>query len=284
MQALAEFAMRGWKNAAALAFILGFLPFCGWIAVAIVALVLMRQGFTKALPVLLWGALPPLVTWVMVGDVFSAPLFVLVLLAAHVLRQWVSMLYAVVALALGSIVVHWLILAWSPAGVANITKVMEEIFSHSSLVESMGGTSAAEFAQVMLQTSYGFSLASSALASLLLARWWQAQLFNPGGFKEEFQGLRLPPVASTAIVVVAWAAASQGGSGTGMALVAVVPMFAAGISLVHSIANRFSASGGFLFGFYALLFILGPSLLLPLLILTVFDSFIDIRARLANNE
>ena len=30
------------------------------------------------------------------------------------------------------------------------------------------------------------------ISALLLARWWQSALFNPGGFREEFHALRLP--------------------------------------------------------------------------------------------
>ena len=40
--------------------------------------------------------------------------------------------------------------------------------------------------------SSGFVL--SLIITMLLARWWQSALFNPGGFREEFHALRLPRV------------------------------------------------------------------------------------------
>jgi len=38
------------------------------------------------------------------------------------------------------------------------------------------------------------SLLVSIVLTILLARWWQSMLFNPGGFKKEFYTLRLPRV------------------------------------------------------------------------------------------
>ncbi len=40
----------------------------------------------------------------------------------------------------------------------------------------------------------GAGTAMSAVLCLLLARYWQAALYNPGGFGEEFQALALPGV------------------------------------------------------------------------------------------
>jgi hypothetical protein len=51
----------------------------------------------------------------------------------------------------------------------------------------------------------------SLLFGLFLGRWWQANLYNPGGFKQEYLSLSTRPVVAMAsIAVVAIAAVSSG--------------------------------------------------------------------------
>lgn len=44
---------------------------------------------------------------------------------------------------------------------------------------------------------------TSTIISLFIARWWQASLYNPGGFGEEFRQLRFPKTLSIATLGVA---------------------------------------------------------------------------------
>jgi hypothetical protein len=47
----------------------------------------------------------------------------------------------------------------------------------------------------------GAGLAMSLITTLLLARWWQSLLFNPGGFRSEFYGMALPRWLGALLVV-----------------------------------------------------------------------------------
>lgn len=282
MKALAEYAMQGWKNAAKAALILGLLPFCGWIGAAVVALFNLRKGASEGLPVMLWAALPSLLAWAYVGDIFSAPLLIAVIVGSLVWRQTVSMLYAIVAVVVVSMLNQWLILQWSPPGLENLQSVMEQLLAQSAVMEEAAKEIGSEhFVDTMLNTSYGFSIACSALVSLFLARWWQAQLFNPGGFQEEFHNLQLPPYWSVALMAGAAIALKSGGLGIGIALLCTLPLLIAGLGLVHCLISRWNAPKGVLVGFYGLAFILGPSLLVPMMLMVVLDSFINIRGRLS---
>ncbi|MGH8509256.1 MAG: DUF2232 domain-containing protein [Gammaproteobacteria bacterium] len=47
------------------------------------------------------------------------------------------------------------------------------------------------------------ALELSVVVTLLLARWWQAALYNPGGFRAEFELLRLPgPLAVPTVIMI----------------------------------------------------------------------------------
>ena len=284
MKALAEYVMQGWKNAAKAAFILGLLPFCGWIGAAVVALFNLRKGPKEGLSVMLWAGLPSLMAWVYLGDIFSAPLLIAAIVGSLVWRKTVSMLLAIISVVAVSMLIQWGVLFWSPAGLENLRGIMEQLLTQSvAMMEVSKEIGSERFVDEMLNTSYGFSIASTALVSLFFARSWQAQLYNPGGFQEEFHNLQIPSYWSVGLMVCAAVAMKSGGMGVGVALLCAVPMLIAGLGLVHSLMKRFNAPKGVLFGFYGLAFILEPSLLVPMMLMVVIDSFINIRGRLSKS-
>ena len=76
---------------------------------------------------------------------------------------------------------------------------------------------------------------TSGLVNLLFARWWQANLFNPGGLRQELYNIRLNKVFS----VVLLAGVMLGMTGFGL-FVDFIPVIALGfiigfLSLVHNI-------------------------------------------------
>lgn len=101
------------------------------------------------------------------------------------------------------------------------------------------------------------ALAVSMLGSLLLARWWQALLVNPGGFRQEFHGLRLGKVMSLITVVVFGITLMEGSATAGMALDILILMaglvMLQGLSMVHGLVAVTKANKGWLIGLYVLL-------------------------------
>ncbi|EEF23190.1 conserved hypothetical protein, partial [Ricinus communis] len=83
----------------------------------------------------------------------------------------------------------------------------------------------------------GFGAVASTTAALLLARWWQAMLYNPGGFRGEFHQLRLPlPLAAT-LVAIGLGLSGLGSEFRFWALMCTVPFFVAGFALLHGLVG-----------------------------------------------
>src|SRR5690606_4991942 len=120
------------------------------------------------------------------------------------------------------------------------------------------------------------------LVSLMLARYWQAGLYNPGGFRQEFHQLRLPPLASIgllALVVLApqWPALAM------LSPVASVPLLLAGLALLRGVVGARNLGKGWLIGLYVLL-VLFVRFAYPLIMFLAFvDSLFDFRSRMRRN-
>lgn len=119
-------------------------------------------------------------------------------------------------------------------------------------------------------------------ASLFLARYWQALLYNPGGFREEFHVLRLG--RWFLILVVVLLLASLFGSGPGipgqLVMVGMAGFFLQGLALVHGLIGQLAASGtGWMIGFYVILFIGLPHSFTAVSAAGFADGWLNFRAR-----
>ena len=123
------------------------------------------------------------------------------------------------------------------------------------------------------------------ICSVLLARWWQALLYNPGGFAEEFRELRLPRAAAVA-ALAAFAASLLGGApgalGTELAMLGITVFMFQGLAVAHAVVARLGASAGWLVGVYVLLFLFGPPAAMALGTAGVVDVWMDFRQRLGS--
>lgn len=135
-------------------------------------------------------------------------------------------------------------------------------------------------AQVPIDDAYagmmGLVVAIFSSASLILARWWQSLLYNPGGFQHEFQALRIEPklVLLCALVQFTYSALSGLGVGLGMLL---IPLFFGGLGFIH----WWSASRNISFvpWIVYLLLVLSPALAIFIAALGLLDSAFNIRKR-----
>ena len=117
---------------------------------------------------------------------------------------------------------------------------------------------------------------------LLLGRWWQSLLYNPGGFRAEFQALRLDRRLALAVVVLAAVGAfAEGGIGlfaADLALPLLMAFLLAGLALVHALFGRVRNAQFWLMGFYVMLLVLQP-LILFVVLAALADSWLDFRNR-----
>ena len=282
--------MRGRREATLAVAIAAAIPLLFWFSAAAVALVVLRRGLSDAVPILVWGLLPAVV-WAVVGDL--TPLLVITGSAglAVVLRQhndWVRVL--LLAVPLGVVFALVLLSALSEplqqlAG--SFREMLPELLEQMGvqLDEANRAVLLSRLDQLMIPVLGGVLGAMHmlmVLVSLMLARYWQAGLYNPGGFRQEFHQLRLPPLASIgllALVVLApqWPALAM------LSPVASVPLLLAGLALLHGVVGARNLGKGWLIGLYVLL-VLFVRFAYPLIMFLAFvDSLFDFRSRMRRN-
>lgn len=296
MKALASFVMRGWSQATGVAVLFALLslvlPPLSVLSGAVVALVALRNGADAGLRVLVAAtvamavALYALVGQPMVALLVPLLLWVPMLILALVLRYTRSLAAGVLtALAFGAlIVVTHLIVLDDPARewTELLGEQVGEVLKAQGLDEAASGQVLAAMGRWMtgaLAAAYFLQIA----ASLFLARWWQALLYNPGGFGAEFRALRLPRwLAGVAVPLVA--ALFVDGLPDALrylALPAVAAFFLQGLALAHSQLAAFNAGPGWLVGIYALLVVATPYAFTALATAGYADAWMDFRARKA---
>ncbi len=113
--------------------------------------------------------------------------------------------------------------------------------------------------------------------TLIIARWWQSLLYNPGGFRTEFCALKLgKPLALTLAVFAVLTALSMGTISiiAGQFAMVMFALFALqGLAIAHSVTAKLSASTALLVGVYIILFLFWQFIALAGLL----DNWLDLR-------
>jgi hypothetical protein len=280
MRAFAEFVMRGRMQAT-----LGVagsiaIPLLFWLGAAGGGFILLRRGLSDALSVLFWALLPALVWWLL-GDPSILLVTVGTLVLAQVLRSttsWVWVLFSSVVLGMVFIAILSTIsreLVESLAGAARpmLPQLMKDLPAdqiaavQESLIPTLTGLIASFFQ-------------AASLLCLVLARYWQAALFNPGGFGQEFRAVRLPPALAIALLIGSLLAPALSVDAAPLAAICMVPLLFAGAGLGHGVIALKRLSGAWIFALYLAVLLFGNLICL----LAVIDSLFDFRGRLARNQ
>ena len=169
---------------------------------------------------------------------------------------------------------------WFEAQWQQLQDAMRKSFpegSHSAL-QADAGDLARSVAQMMVS-----SWVMGVVLSLLLARWWQSRLENPGGFGREFRELRLPKWLALCVLALTVLASFSDGSiktFTGaLAQVGMLVFLLQGIAVAHGMVATRDAHRGWLIGMYVILFVLTPMSLLVMALTGFFDTWLDYRRR-----
>jgi Predicted membrane protein (DUF2232). len=117
----------------------------------------------------------------------------------------------------------------------------------------------------------------SLMITLLCARWWQAFLFHPGGFRQEFYALHLPRILIIAVpagVGLMFMGLAKPGATALELIVAVVFLYVfQGISALHRLVAAGKLAGLWLVLMYVLL-IVAPQTILLVACLGMADSWL----------
>ena len=281
MRGLAEFIMRGrWQALGVAVLGSGSLLF-GWVSAAAIALVTLRNGSASGGWLTLWAILPAIIIAAISGDTGSVLLLLGTFSLAVILRESVSLSLAVMAsvpLALlggaaltlfNGVFLQELVATFNQA----LAQFEQELAQSEAAEMVFNGVSVPQVAALLATGN-----AVIALLSLILGRYWQASLYNPGGFGEEFRALRLPVGAvlmmASAALILWW----MGADWRVWSAVVVLPLTIVGFSLLHAFAKRAGKGVTWLALMYALWIVLDPVKWLWVGCVVI-DTFADVRGR-----
>ncbi len=289
MRALAAYILRGRTQAAGMASVLGllglYLPPLTLVSGATVALVTLRLGLWQGISVTLLATvicvlasslalgspLPIaglLVMWLpslLAAQVLSrtrsqglmlSGLGLLALLAAGALRLFIDDVDAWWRYLLNNLL-QQVLTGGEPQQIQDLVKV---------LAPQMNGIFVA-------------TLLLSLMLSLLLARWWQSLLLNPGGFALEFQRLALPQTLAMVTVLAVGYDSLVGGIGLlhdAVDLLAVMYMLQ-GLAVLHRLVALRRMPHGMLVAAYALVGLVAHYGVILMASIGIADAIIDLR-------
>lgn len=284
MHGLASYIMRGPRQAALLATVATIIPMMFWLGAATVALIVLRFGLARGLSVAVWPMLPAFMWMYWASDPNALVVIPLAMLMAEVLRSTVSwsltwLVGCVVALVVGVL---------SPTLMPHTVEILLEFAQRLFEAMRSAGTLAVDGAEAELKAAFetlvlaslAATLLGSAIFSVFLARSWQSRLYNPGGWKQEFQQMRLHRLSLVLLAMAFMLLPSVGVSAMFVLMVALVPMLVCGFALMHGIVAKKQMSVQWLIAMYALALVLMPTSLLLLALLALIDSVVDFRGRL----
>jgi len=251
-----------------------------------VALVTLRKGGYEGLIILVISSLAAavLATLMQVPYTFVL-LYVLVLwlpvwLISVVLREGRHISLAVeIAVLIGivAVVVYYLLNA-DPG--AMWRQVMPRMVPPNAPIEN-----AQEMIDLMAPYMTGIAAAGavfSMLMGLFLGRWWQALLYNPGGFKQEYLELRAQPRIGIVCVVIIVIAAVSSGAVSEIAwnttILLAVLYTCIGTAVLHVLFSRMKMSQFAIPMFYITLFLI-PHSILPVALIGFSDTWLHIRKK-----
>jgi hypothetical protein len=128
----------------------------------------------------------------------------------------------------------------------------------------------------------GFVMASiifNALLQLVIARWWQATIFNPGGLKKELYQIRLGYVSAIVFVLVLALAYGDNAFGLDMMPVMAMAFCISGLSLIHTLLASNSLGWLWLLLVYLCVMFVFPVGIVLVAIAGLLDSFFNLRLR-----
>lgn len=130
----------------------------------------------------------------------------------------------------------------------------------------------------------GIAMLTGLFISLVLGRWWQAMLYNPGGFRGDFHALR----AGRPLVLLVAASAALGLAGLALAgnvaLAGVAGLAMYGLAVLHALAGRMPQGSLWLVPMYVLLVFALPYMAVMLAVVGTLDSALDLRARVGSGD
>ena len=275
MRGLAEFVMKGRKQATMAVLLLGLIPLFNLLNPVIVGLIMLRKGPREAALILAWAILP-IGGWALAGDI--VPLIMLLGISglALLLRETESWEFTLLAAILIGIAVEFYFRI-RPEMLDLLFAQLETYLANNNLQGMQQGVQVEQlrgFITSLIGSVYMFL----AVMLLILSRWMQATLYNPGGFRKEFHRLRIKQ--KFALLLVGLIVLANFGiviPSTWM-LYLVLPLVFSGIAVIHAVVAMKKLSSMWLASFYVLIML--PIVVEMVVLLALIDSWYDFRSRI----
>lgn len=292
---LAEYIMRGRMQAmivaSTLALVSLIMPPVSIVSSASVALVTLRRGASEGLIVLACStAVAGVLGFFLLGNyqfvlLYGIVLWVPVWLISIILREGRYLSLAIeVAVLLGVLGVVGFYL-YNTELAAMWKNILSQMVPPNAPVVDIQHT-----LDVLSHYMTGIVAAASVfglLFGLFLGRWWQALLYNPGGFRQEFLSLTTHPrLAIGSIVVVVIASLSSGVISEvswNIAILLFVLYTFIGTSVLHTVFASMKLGRFMVPMFYVTLFLI-PHAMLPVALVGLSDTWMNLRNKISNQH
>ena len=295
MVSLARFILKGYSQAALIAASMAMLglilPPFAWLSGAAVALVTLVNGHRAGLLV---TAIAGVGTAVFAGLILSVPaiaayyvllVWLPIVMVAVVLRQTVSLILCLQLVAGVSLLGITLLYLFFP-DFGEIWRSSLETMAEELLAQSDGSLDRQQLQLVIeqiIQLLPGFFASSFMLGimfSLYLGRWWQAVLYNPGGFGKEFRAINLGKIAAMIALAIALAGMFIDLDVIDSMLLVVFALYLnQGVAVLHAVFAGRQLNAVWLFLVY-LIMLFVPQTVVLLALAGLADTWIDFRRRL----
>lgn len=302
MRALAKFIMQGRVQAigmiVSLALMSLIIPPLAILTTAAISLVTLVQGYREGL---LSFIVVTVIITVFTGLFLGQPEVSLELaikfwlawiLASIVLHKTSISIGIAVAAAISSLLVLGFYLFANPAAewYELITKQILPIFIEAG-VRLPEAEQAEKLWQFLSKIMTGPALAIFFIVqsmSLLLARWWQAVLYNPGKFEQEFHQLRFGVVTSNVVLVLSIIAITTVNEVViNLIFIVIALMLFQGLAVIHRLVAKCKLSSAWLVGVYIIMIFTllnGAIGVLLVALIGLLDNWLNFRFRLCADK
>ncbi len=296
MRFLASFAMRGRSQAVVSAVVLAMvslpIPPFSVLSSAVIALVTLRRGQVEGLVVGgLAGLVSGLIAYLALGTPAPAVAIVLslwlpTLILALVLRATRSLTLMLEAALLVGLLVIGIFYLQVPDPATTWQEALQPFSRDLTDAGLLEEGKQDVFLKEMARWMTGFFAAGFFLLvtiSVFLARWWQAVLYNPGGFRQEFHTLRLHRALGIAglllLGLILTGVGGKGGLILDLSLLLSSALMLQGLAVAHGISALRQTHPVWLVAMYILYFFAMLQMWMLLAAVGLADLWFDFRAR-----
>lgn len=297
MLPLAQWFMRGQAQAICFVIVCLTTSVIVWpnsiLAGAAIALVTLRHGDKEGLSLWFWSLLPGILMLWQLQMTTPLVLCTSALITGSILRATRSWSFALLGLTAASYFSATALQLFATELLQSFVDIMRDALAAISKqmqeTEKSSQQVMIDFLQAHALNTYfmagiwGAMNSMLCTASIVLARSWQAKLYNPGGFQQEFHQLKLGKTDSLVLLAPAIGLFFLGEAFVTWAWISLFPFMFAGIAFFHFWAKHKQLKTHWYVIFYILL-VMSDLIRLFLVLIALIDANVNLRSKISNNS